>query len=124
MAIVGYYYLHTAGTIHFKGIVPGLIEDFENSDFVRCYWPCDPMDRRGAYRILIEATAKGADPVRLANLAQQWLCTHEDACEYALREGIDLVSLDGQYLASIPGYLGRGDTPLLALVALYRAQFA
>jgi hypothetical protein len=122
--IVGYYYLHTDGSVIWKRIAPGLIEDFENSDLVRCYWPCDPSDRRGAYRILIEATAKGADPVKLANLAAQWQCTHDDAIEYARREGIDLVTVAGQFVASLPGFVGKGDTPLLALVALYRAQYS
>jgi hypothetical protein len=120
--IVGYYYLHTDGSVLWKPIAPGLIEDFENSDLVRCYWPCDPSDRRGAYRILIEATALGADPQRLANLARQWLCSNDDVREYARREGIELVTVAGQYVASLPGFVGRADSPLLALVALYRAQ--
>ena len=120
--IVGYYYLHADGSVIWKRIAPGLIEDFENSDLVRCYWPCDPSDRRGAYRILIEATALGADRARLSDLARQWLCTNDDAREYAFREGIDLVSVAGQYVASLPGHIGKGDTPLLALVALYLSQ--
>lgn len=122
MAITGYYYLHQDGSVIYKRLLPGLVEDFENSDLVRCYWPCDVSDRRGAWRILIEASAKGADKARIADLAKQWQCSDTDALRYAQKEGIDLVSVNGEYRAVLDGLCGRSYSALGALVSLYKQR--
>jgi hypothetical protein len=120
--IAGYYYLHTNGAVLFKKAAPGLISDFENSDFVKCWWPVEPSDRRGAWRILIEATARGADQGSLMRLARAWHCNNADAAEYCRREGIDLGQQAGEYVATLDGGQGRGPDALTALVALFQAQ--
>lgn len=121
MAIVGYYYLHENGGLIWKRIAPGLISDFENSTLVKAYWPCDPADRAAAWHILIEASALGADPQRVADLARQWVCTDADAAEYARREGIQLAREAGQFVAVLDDAYGRGNTALAAFIGLYLA---
>lgn len=122
MAITGYYYLHANGEVIFRPIQPGLMDDFENSDLVRCYWPFDATDRRGAWRILIEATASGATRERIADLAKQWQCTDADAKIYARKEGIDLINVNGEYRAVLDGQTGRAYTALGAFVSLYKQR--
>lgn len=117
--IAGYYYLHANGEVLYKRASPSCISDFENSDFVRLWWPVEPDDRRGAWRILIEATAHGANPERVANLARAWHCDNADAAEYARREGIDLREDAGEYVATLDGRQGRGPHALVAFVALF-----
>lgn len=117
--IAGYYYLHENGAVLFKRAAPGVISDFENSDLVRCWWPCEPANRRGAWRILIEATARGADHERVFQLAQRWHCNDTDAAIYAMREGIDLMQDAGEFTATLDGQQGRGPNALIALAALF-----
>lgn len=120
--IAGYYYLHANGAVLFRRAAPGLVSDFENSDFVKCWWPCEPSDRRGAWRILIEATARGADAESVARLARTWHCDDKDAAQYCQREGIDLTEQAGEYVATLDGGQGRGEHALTALVALFQVQ--
>ena len=119
--IAGYYYLHANGEVLYKRALPGVVSDFENSDFVKCWWPFEPEDRRGAWRVLIEATARGANAGRVAHLARIWHCTNDDAAEYARREGIELHDDAGEYVATLDGREGRGAHALTALVALFNA---
>lgn len=119
MAIAGYIYLHENGALIYRRIMPGIIEDFENSTFVRKYWPIEPQDRRGAWRIIIEATAEGADPAQVFQRARTWHCTDADALEYAKREGIHLLEETGYWYAAKGGQLGVGHTPLDAFAALF-----
>lgn len=94
MAIQGWYYLHTNGSVIYKRELGGTAADIRESDFARCMWPFDPSDREGAWRICIEALALGADAARVRQLADLWHCNDEDAEVYAARSGCDL-TLDG-----------------------------
>jgi hypothetical protein len=93
MSIAGYYYLHTNGQLIFK---PGTecAADIRESDFARMLWPCDPADRLGAWRILIESLSLGANEDRINELASKWACDDTDADEFASRAGIRLF-MDG-----------------------------
>jgi hypothetical protein len=119
--IAGYYYLHANGAVIYKRAAPGIVTDFENSDLVKCWWPVEPSDRRGAWRILIESYARGADAEAVARLARTWHCDDMDANEYARREGIELAQRAGEYVATLNGCEGRGPHALTALVALFNA---
>lgn len=90
----GYYYLHTNGDLIYKRDLGGTAADIRESPFARGLWPCDPSDREGAWRILVEALAAGARPERIKHLADQWRCSDEDADIYAERVGCNLF-LDG-----------------------------
>lgn len=120
--IAGYYYLHANGAVIYKRAAPGLISDLENSDLVKCWWPVEPADRRGAWRILIESLARGADREHVAQLARTWHCSDADAREYARREGIELTEQAGEYVATLDGCAGRGPHALTAFVALFNAR--
>lgn len=119
----GYYYLHrSSGALMWKRAAPGLIEDFENSDFVACYWPVELSDRRSAWRICIEASVRGADPRHIAQRMKTWHMNDEDAREYARREGLGLVEEAGTWRVADPlrGLHAAGITPLGAFCGLYR----
>jgi hypothetical protein len=120
--IAGYYYLHANGAVLYKRAAPGVITDFENSDLVKCWWPVEPDDRRGAWRILIEASARGATPETIAQHAHLWHCDSPDAYRYALREGIELREDAGEFVATLNGCEGRGAHALTAFVALFNAM--
>lgn len=128
MSIVGYYYLHTNGQLIYK---PGTecVADIRESDFARMLWPCDPSDRFGAWRILIESLALGALASRVNELASKWLCDDTDADEFANRAGIQL-SLDGNaWCATATDFVnlqespaGFGTTKLHAMAELAKAM--
>lgn len=129
MPLTGYYYLHDNGSLIYKRYLDdGQVADFRESDLVRAFWPCDPSDRAGAWRILVEASAAGADPARIAELARTWECGDEDAKVYAQRVGARVfpngaegwhATLDGLSEADEPQ--GRGASALLALADLAKA---
>lgn len=119
MSIAGYMYLHENGALIYKRAAPGLIEDFEQSDHVKIWWPIEPEDRRGAWRILIEATAHGASPDQVFQRERTWGCDTADAQEYARREGIKLLEEYGTWYASKDGVMGVGQCPLDAFVSLF-----
>lgn len=124
MSIVGYYYLHTNGQLIYK---PGTdcVADIRESDFARMLWPCDPSDRLGAWRIIVESLALGAERTRVMELAAKWGCSEDDADEFASRIGVDL-SFDGNaWCATGPGFTnlqeypaGFGETKVDAIAAL------
>jgi hypothetical protein len=126
MSIAGYYYLHVNGGLIFK---PGTdcAADIRESDLARMLWPCDPSDRFGAWRILVEALALGADSARIAELADKWHCDDMDADEFAKRIDVRL-EMDGDaWCATGPGFAnlqespaGFGKTKLEAMSALAR----
>jgi hypothetical protein len=51
MALQGWYYLHTNGSLIYKRELGGTAADIRESDFARAMWPLDPADRAGAWRI-------------------------------------------------------------------------
>jgi hypothetical protein len=120
--IAGYYYLHANGALIYRRATPGTIADFENSDLVKCWWPVEPADRRGAWRILIEAAARGATPDTIAQHAHLWHCDNPDAYRYAVREGIELREQDGEWIAAMNGAAGHGAHALAAFVGLFHAR--
>ena len=124
MSIVGWYYLHTNGEVIYKPD-PSAAMDIRDSDFARGLWPMDPSDRAGAWAILVEASAAGANPQRIQELAAKWGCNDGDAEIYALYVGAKLFKdgaawcatrADFQDLATSPA--GFGDTALQAFADL------
>lgn len=125
MSIEGWYYLHTNGSLIYKPELGGTAADIRESDFARCMWPMDRADRMGAWNILVEGLALGADKERVAELAAKWACDDTDADQYASRLGVTL-QLDGNaWCATGPGFenlqespAGFGDTKLEAMAEL------
>lgn len=93
MSIIGWYYLHTNGSLLYK-TGSDAVADIRDSDLARGLWPLDPNDRAGAWRIVVEAGAAGAKPDRIRDLADLWQCTDEDGGRYAERIGAH-VYVDG-----------------------------
>ena len=124
--MIGWYYLHENGSLIYKadGDACG---DIRESDFARGLWPMDPSDRAGAWRILVEAGAAGADKKRITELAEKWGCNDADAAHYAAHIGARLY-LDGNAWCATRGDFenlqespaGFGDSGLEALTALSR----
>jgi hypothetical protein len=124
MALVGWYYLHENGALLYK---PGsdACGDIRDSPFARGLWPMDPADRAGAWRIVVEAGAAGADSKRIAELAALWQCNDQDAPNYADHIGARLF-MDGNAWCATRGDFenlqespaGFGDTALEALTQL------
>lgn len=117
----GWYYLHTNGDLIYKRELGGTAADLRESDFVKVMWPVDPSDRAGAWRILVEALAFGANRARIDELATKWGCTDADAMHYA--DHLDLVlKMDGNawcvhshdFENSQESDVGFGGTPLEA----------
>lgn len=112
--IEGYYYLHTDGNLIYKRDMPGITEDFEESDFVKAYWPIDPTNRLFAWNLLVGALAKGADKYKIRELATKWRCDNVDAKIYAHYAGYDL-GYDTEWSATKDDIIGRGKTCLEAM---------
>lgn len=93
MALQGCYYLHTNGDLIYKPHIESAA-DIRESNFARGLWFVDPSDREGAWSILVEALAGGANPQRIAELAKKWGCDDADASHYADRIGVRL-QMDG-----------------------------
>jgi len=95
------YYLHTNGELIFKREFGGeTVAGIRESDFARGLWFFDPQDREGAWAILVEGLAAGANKDRVADLMGKWQCDNEDAKHFAERVGC-LLSMDGdQYCAT------------------------
>ena len=100
MSLEGWYYLHVNGDLIYKRELGGTAADIRESDFARGLWPCDPSDRAGAWRILVEAKAAGANAKRIAELAAKWKCDDEDAPNYAQRLKIRLYRDGDQWCAT------------------------
>ena len=94
MSVQGWYYLHANGSMIYKPDFDGTVADFRDSDFVRAFWPLDPEDREGAWRICVEGLAAGGKPERITELAALWKCDDADALVYANRVGCNLY-MDG-----------------------------
>lgn len=127
MSRIGWYYLHENGSLIYKPEHDDTAADIRESDLARCMWPMDPNDREGAWNILVEGLALGADKARVSELAQKWSCDDRDADNYADRLGITL-EIDGtawraklqdfQNLQESPE--GFGDSKLDAMADLAR----
>jgi hypothetical protein len=124
----GWYYLHINGELIYKRELGGTAADIRESDFARALWPMNPEDRQGAWRILIESLASGANPVRVKDLAKKWHCDDKDAEIYAERVGIDWWADGGKWCATAKNFVnlaespaGFGDTLLEAFAELAKA---
>lgn len=89
MSISGWFYLHQNSDLIYKAD-PDAICDIRDSDFAVCSWPIDPADRKGAWELLIEAQALGADKQRIDELAEKWKCGDVDADTFARVVGVVL----------------------------------
>lgn len=131
----GWYYLHQNGSLIYKRYLDsGQAADFRESSFVQQFWPLDTQDRESAWRIVVEATALGADKKRVAELADLWACDDIDAQRYADHLGIELYPDGTAWCASRKHTInlqecphGFGDSGLEAMADLckqlgYRAQ--
>jgi hypothetical protein len=124
MATIGWYYLHDNGSLIYKAS-DDAAADIRDGDFARGMWPLDPSNRETAWRIVIEAGAAGADPKRVAELADLWQCDDLDARLYAERSGAHIYMDGNAWCATKNDFLnlqespaGFGDTPREALTAL------
>lgn len=127
MSRVGWYYLHENGSLIYKPEHDGTAADIRDSDLALCMWPMDPDDRMGAWNIVVEGFALGANEARVLELAEKWGCRNADADNYADRLGVTL-ELDGnawcaklqdfQNLQESPA--GFGESKLHALADLAR----
>lgn len=77
------YYLHVNGDLIYKPNTDTQSADIRESDFAVALWFMDAGNRADAWRILVEATAAGANKDRIFGLATKWGCTNEDALNYA-----------------------------------------
>lgn len=123
--ITGWYYLHTNGDLIYKRELGETAADIRESDCAKALWPMDPEDRAGAWRVLVEASAAGAKPERIAELAAKWGCTDEDAHIYADHVGAILERDGNAWCAHRENFInlqespaGFGDTCLEALAEL------
>lgn len=129
MNIEGWYYLHTNGSVIYKRELDGTAADIRDSDFARCMWPIDPSDRAGAWDIVVEALALGADKARVVELAAKWGCNDDDAEHYARVAGITIERDGNMWGAHGPGFqniqespIGFGATKLEAMAELAKAM--
>lgn len=126
MSIQGCYYLHTNGDLIYKPHAESAA-DIRESNFARGLWFVDPSDREGAWSILVEASAAGANSARIAELASKWRCDDADAAHYAQRIGVTLQMDGNAWHAMAPGHInlqespnGFGASALEAMAALAR----
>lgn len=126
MNVTGYYYLHSeTGSLIWKREIGGTAADLYDSDFVRMFWPVDLQDRGSAWRLLIEASALGAERRRIRELAEKWGCDDLDAETFAARLGV-AISYNPEaeaYRAAVTpgGVSAAGVTALDALAELCKA---
>ena len=110
MTISGWYYLHKNGSLIYKAD-PEACADIRDSDLARGLWPFNPHDRAGAWRIVVEAAAAGANPKRIEELAEQWGCTDDDAAHYAEYIGAKLFMDGSQWCATRKDFVNLQESP-------------
>jgi hypothetical protein len=110
MATIGWYYLHDNGSLIYKA-GDDAAGDIRDSDFARGMWPIDPMDRAGAWRIVVEAAAAGADTKRIEQLADQWGCNDSDGGAYAEHVGAHVYMDGDQWCATKNDFVNLQESP-------------
>lgn len=110
MAFDGCYYLHTNGDLIYKPHIESAA-DIRESNFARGMWFVDPADRESAWNILVEASAGGAKPARIAELAKKWGCDDADATHYAQRIGVTLQMDGNAWHAMAPDHINLQESP-------------
>lgn len=112
MAITGYYYLHQNGSLIFKRETDGgQVADFRESDLVRHFWRFNSEDRECAWRIVVEASALGADEARVRELVGLWQCTDSDAAIYASLIGAALYRDGNAWCATASDFVNLAESP-------------
>lgn len=111
MALIGWYYLHTNGSLIYKRELGDTAADIRESDFARAMWPVDDRDRETAWNILVEALALGANKDRIEELAVKWGCTNDDAIHYANRVGCVLGKDEYKYMAGRKDFVDLNESP-------------
>lgn len=117
------YYLHTNGELIYRAHAQA--DDFD-SNFVKAYWWIDIKNRADAWKVGINALAKGAKKERVFELKEKWNLTDDDAKIFAQRHKPELeLYMDGNQWCvrkkgeSMPEcFIGFGDTALEALAEL------
>jgi len=125
MSIQGWYYLHQNGDLIYKRELGETAADIRESPFAKMLWPFDPSDRQGAWTILVESLACGANKNRVTELAQKWCCDNADAQNYVDRIGARIFMDGNAWCATRRDFVdlqkspaGFGETALEALAAL------
>lgn len=125
MGLIGWYYLHTNGSLIYKPDFDGTAADIRESDFAVSMWPVDNTDRETCWTILVEASALGVSNERIKELVETWNCTNEDAIHYAERVGCVLCKDENKYMAARKDFVdlqesqaGFGDSNLEAMADL------
>lgn len=103
MTTIGWYYLHKNGSLIYKPS-PDAITDIRDSDLALCAWPMDPGDRMGAWNIVVEGLALGANEDRVAELANKWQCGDDDAEHYAKILGVTIDRDGDAWCAKQPSF--------------------
>lgn len=82
------YYLHTNGEIIGKN--PITYHDIEGP-FVVCKWMIDLSERKDAWRLILQALARGCRIERAKELSNKWGLTFEDSKQmlFALKDEIN-----------------------------------
>lgn len=124
----GWYYLHTNGDLIYKRDLEGTAADIRESDFAVGLWPINETDRLTAWNILVEGLAAGANPARVAELADLWNCNNADAEIYAQHVGVQFLQEGSQWMAVRQDFqnlqeslAGFGATKLEAMAELAKA---
>lgn len=102
MSLEGWYYLHENGDLIYKRELGGTAADIRESSFAKMLWPLDPTDRSGAWRMLVESLACGANKDRVMELAAKWGCDDQDGKMYARYLGAKL-AMDGDHWCATRG---------------------
>jgi hypothetical protein len=99
MKISGWFYLRKDGTlVHTPDVqgIRGAILSMLVMPEILTFWPHDKRDRGTAWRILVEATAGGADRDQIQAMATRAGCDDNDGLTYAKRIGCK-ISKEGMY---------------------------
>ncbi len=127
MTVLGWYYLHTNGSLIYKRDLDDTAADIRESPFAVGLWRLDSSNRESAWTILVEALAAGANEARIQELAQKWQCTDDDAQIFAKHIGCNLYMDGDKWYATGPDFTnlqeslaGFGDTALEAMAQLAR----
>lgn len=110
MSIVGWYYLHVNGDLIYKPD-PEAIADIRDSDLARCAWAVDPHDRKGAWELLVESMALGANTSRINELASKWNCNDTDADKFAEVVGVEIVKDGNSWCAHKKDFVDLQESP-------------
>ncbi len=89
MSLESWYYLHTNGDLISKRTEPS-----RDSPFVKRVWSLVPMDRKIAWRIILEAASLGANLDRIKELSKLWHVVPSDLRNYLIYTGMDEVNAE------------------------------